>query len=184
MSEYLPLSFTAVSLLMWVMLWLLGMVRNMLPGAESYDRDSQFVVPALLYGAAVLIGFVGLIFVSYVLLPKWSSSVLAHLGMALFIAQSIIIVTAPSIIGLMTNDNRVVDNRKMMLVHGLGAFWLLWLALIVQFFIDTITSWTANTGYLSILVAFSGSALVVFLIYAEFLWILGRRLNGSPAETE
>jgi hypothetical protein len=104
--------------------------------------------------------------------------------MAMFIVQSIIIVSAPFIIGLMTNENRAIGTRKMMLVHGLGTFWLLWLALMVQFFIDTITLWTANTGLLSILVAFLGSVLVVFMVYAEFMWILGRRLNGSPSETE
>jgi hypothetical protein len=180
MSGDLSLSFTAISLLMWVMLWLLGMVRNLLPVTEGDDRSSQFVVPALLYGAAVLVGFVGLIYVSYIILPRWSSSVLAHLGWAMFIVQSIIIVAAPAIVGLMTNENRKVNGRKMMTIHGLGTFWLLWLALVVQFFVDTITRWSAATGQISGLIASSGSALVVFLLYAEFMWMLGRRLNGSP----
>ena len=179
MSGDLAISFTVVSLLLWVMMWLLGTVKNMRPETENNPQPGDFIAPALLYGSAELLGVVGLIFVSYIVLPKWGDNVLAHLGLALFVVQSVIVVLAPFIAGLTRSDNRVIATRKLMTAHGLMTFWFLWLALLTQFFVDHLERWTVQAGGVSLLFAFVGSVLLMFFIYWEFMWIMGRKLSGA-----
>ena len=43
MTESLPISFSAISLLLWVMLWLLGIVKGLIPAQNDGIERGSFV---------------------------------------------------------------------------------------------------------------------------------------------
>lgn len=178
MAQDLAIAFSAISLLLWVMLWLLGTVKSMLPIQKKDLGRSQFVVPALLYGVAVLIGFTVVMFVGFVIVPKGGSFLLANIGIALVVVQAIIIILAPYIVGITTNEFRKVNDRSLMLAHIVGTLWLVWTALMMQLLISSLAAGSAGFSALSLFTTFLISVFVVFLVYMEFMWIMGRRLNG------
>jgi len=178
MYEALPISFSAVSLLLWVMLWLLSTVKGLLPGQNQYLRESNFVVPAILYAVAVLIGFTVAMFVGFIILPKGSSFLLANIGIALIVVQSIIIILAPYIVGITTNNFRNVTSRSLIMIHIVGTVWLVWIALMMEIVIGYLAAGSEGYSVLSLASTFFISIIVIFLAYLEFMWIVGRKLNG------
>jgi hypothetical protein len=180
MAEDLAISFSAISLLLWVMLWLLGMVRTMLGARDDPLKRSYLVVPGLLYAVAVLIGFTEIMFVGFIIVPSSGSALLANIGIALVVVQSIIIILSPYIIGITSDDARKVSTRSIMLVHVIGSLWLVWIGLMMQLLVSFLSEGTERYSLVSLLSTFLVAIFVVFVAYAEFMWIVGRRLNGIP----
>jgi len=178
MAQDLAISFSAISLLLWVMLWLLGTVKGMLPMQNQKLERSHFIVPSLLYAVAVLIGFTVVMFVGFIIVPRGGSFLLANIGIALVVVQSIIIILAPYIVGVTTNEFRRVNPRSLVLVHIIGTLWLVWTALMMQLLISFLAAGSAGFSALSLFTTFLISIFVVILVYLEFMWIMGRKLNG------
>lgn len=180
MAQDLAISFSAISLLLWVMLWLLGTVKTMLTARDDPLKRSHLVVPGLLYAVAVLIGFTVIMFVGFIIVPSSGSSLLANIGIALVVVQSIIIILAPYIIGITSDDARKVSTRSIMLVHIIGSLWLVWIGLMMQLLVSFLSGGTEKYSMASLLSTFVIAVFVVFVVYAEFMWIVGRKLNGIP----
>jgi hypothetical protein len=181
MAQDLAISFSAISLLLWVMLWLLGTVKNMLSDKDDPQKRSHLVVPGLLYAVAVLIGFTVIMFVGFIIVPSSGSFLLANIGIAVVVVQSIIIILAPYIIGITSDDARKVSTRSIMLVHIVGSLWLVWIGLMMQLLVSFLSGGNSERySPLSLLSTFLVAIFVVFVVYAEFMWIVGRRLNGIP----
>lgn len=180
MAEDLAISFSAISLLLWVMLWLLGTVRGLLPVQAQNLERSSFIVPALLYGVAVLIGFTVMMFVGFIIVPGADSFLLANIGIAIVVVQSIIIILSPYIVGITSNMFSKVSTRSLMLVHIIGTLWLVWIALMMRILIRFIAGGTAGYSAFSLLATFIISLIVVFIVYLEFMWIVGCSIKGSP----
>ena len=159
MAQDLAISFSAISLLLWVMLWLLGTVKTMLTARDDPLKRSHLVVPGLLYAVAVLIGFTVIMFVGFIIVPSSGSSLLANIGIAVVVVQSIIIILAPYII---------------------GSLWLVWIGLMMQLLVSFLSGGTEKYSMASLLSTFVIAVFVVFVVYAEFMWIVGRKLNGIP----
>ena len=180
MDEALPISFSAISLLLWVMLWLLGIVKNLLPVQNNDHEEHNFVAPGILYGVAVLIGFSVAMFVGFIVVPKGGNFLLANVGIALVVVQSIILILAPYIIGITTNKIRKVSSRSLILVHIVGTLWIVWIALMMELLLRFLATGSEGYSMLSLLSTFFSSIFVVFIAYLEFMWIVGRKLNGVP----
>ena len=180
MTEILPISFSAISLLLWVMLWLLGIVKGLIPAQNVNLERSNFIVPGILYGVAVLIGFSVAMFVGFIVVPKGGNFLLANIGIALVVVQSIILILAPYIVGITTSQFRKVSSRSLILVHIVGTLWIVWIALMMELLISFLATGSEGYSMLSLLSTFFSSILVVFLAYLEFMWIVGRTLNGYP----
>ena len=183
MAEDLAIAFSAISLMLWVMLWLLGIVKGMLPIHDRQAERNRLIVPGLLYGGAVLIGFSVIMFVGFIIVPRAGSVLLANIGIALLVVQTIIIFVAPYIVGINSKDYRQVSSRALISAHIVGTFWLLWLALLMRLLINTLTIHiTFNMA--SLLGTLVISILVVLISYLEFMWITAPRLNvQSKADT-
>ena len=72
--------FSAISLMLWVMLWFLGTVKGLLPKQDHFLENNSFIVPGILYAVAVLIGFIVAMFVGFVVVPKGGNFLLANIG--------------------------------------------------------------------------------------------------------
>ena len=170
-----------VSVLVALMIWLLGLVRNLRPEVRDQYRRSpiHFVVPAVLYGTAILTGFVGLFFTSYAILPRWSESVLVYPGLLLIVVQAATIVLAPFIADGMENIKTERSAKKLIVGHGIGAALFSTLAYFIQSIVDALTSWCPIIGKLSLLFALIIAALIMFLAYYGFMWMMGRTVGGE-----
>ena len=162
------------------MLWLLGIVKGLLPGWNSRLERSNFVVPGILYAVAVLIGFTVAMFVGFIVVPEGGNFLLANIGVALVVVQSIIIILAPYIVGITASEFRNVTSRSLIVVHIIGTLWIVWIALMMELLINFLAAGSEGYSVLSLLSTFLISVFVVFLAYMEFMWIVGRRLNGLP----
>jgi hypothetical protein len=180
MTDGLAISFSAISLMLWVMLWLLGTVRTMLGTRHEPLKRSHLVVPGLLYAISVLIGFTIIMFVGFFVVPSSGYVILANVGIALLVVQSIIIILSPYIVGITADDTRKVSTRSIMLVHIIGSLWLVWLGLTMQVLINFLAGGSNKYNLLSLLSTLIISVFVVFIVYAEFMWIVGRKLDGTP----
>lgn len=183
MTQDLGITFSAISLMIWVMLWLLGIVRSMLPIQYTESERSRFIVPAMLYGVAVLIGFTVIMFVGFTLVPNQTSRLLANIGMALLVVQAVIIFVAPYIVSITAKGYRKVSNRSLIVAHIMGTVWVIWAGMFMRFAVNLITGTGNRFDVQSLLTTLAVSIFMVFLAYAEFMWITGRRLNGSSKES-
>ena len=178
MSNDVAISFSAISLMIWVMLWLLGIVRSMVPIPDSGTERSSYVVPGLLYGVALLIGFTVIMFVGFIMVPNAASVLLANIGMALLVVQAIIIVVSPYIVGITVQGYRKIPGTRLILVHIVGTLWFVWSALLMRLLVNTLAASSPDFNMATLLSTLGISILIVFLAYLEFMWITGHTLIG------
>ena len=172
-----------VSILVALMIWLLGLVRNLRPKVRDRSKRSpmHFVVPAVLYGTAILTGFVGLFLTSYVILPSWSDSVLVYPGILLIIVQAVAIILAPFIADGMENIKTERSARILVTGHGLGAALFSVVAYFIQSIVDWLTALCAIFSKLGLPFALLIAALIMFLAYLGFMWMMGRTVTGKSS---